>query len=364
MWVGTIAGVVLGLAAFVGLAAVWTDYLWYESLSQGSVFWIRIASQALVWCGAAAVGFAITFLAARAAWRSVAGKPRFNSLTALACFVLAGTMAWTISQSWMVFRLAAAQAPFGITDPQFGLDVGFFVFTLPALELLNSWLIGLCVLAMVLVVAIAFVSTRLDTTGEIRVDWWRLKKTLSVLIGFLMLTAAANYLIAIYRVSFSVAETPFVGASYADVHATIPAYWILLGLSIVVAVALFATAGSKRFKPVLLTFGVWVAAALLLGSLWPLLVQTFIAAPNEATLEAPYIARNISMTRTAFDLSSVRSQAYPALTSVTASAAAAAENDLQDATIWTPDSVEQAFNQLQQIRPYYRLSPSEYDRYE
>jgi uncharacterized membrane protein (UPF0182 family) len=92
-------------------------------------------------------------------------------------------------------------------------------------------------------------------------------------------------------------------------------------------------------------------------------VQRFVVTPNEATAEAPYIERNISMTRHAFALSSVATTHYPAVESLTPSQAVSAEEELGDATIWTPSAVEQAFTQLQTIRPYYRLSEIQYDRY-
>jgi uncharacterized membrane protein (UPF0182 family) len=333
-------------ALFVGAVFIWTDYLWYQSLGQGSVFWGRFASQTSVWLACTAVGFAVTFASARAAWKTVAEKPRFNGLTALACFVLAGAMSWQMSQQWMVFRLAVAQSPFGITDPQFGVDVGFFVFTLPAIELLNRWFVGLCILAMVVTVAIVFVSTRLETTGSLNVDWTRLKRTLSILTGLLVLTVAANYWISIWRLDFSLSETPYAGASYADVHAQLPAYWILIAVSLVTAIILFATANTRKWKSVGLAFVALVLLNVLLGNVWPMLVQTYVASPNEATLEAPYIERTISMTRNAYDLSSVVGTPYPALKTIDASASAAAAEQLSDTTIWTPSAVGQAFTQL------------------
>jgi len=364
VWAGAAMAAVAGVVALVGIDVVWTDYLWYQSLGQSNVFWVRYLSMGAVWLVCTAVALSATLLSARAAWRSVAGKPLYNGITALACTVLAGAMAFTMSKQWMVFRLAWAQSPFGLKEPQFGLDVGFFVFTLPAFELLTSWLAGLIVLAMVIITGVAFVSTRLDTTGELTIDWWRLKKSFSVLGGLLVLTAAASAVISIWQLSFSTVETPFAGASYSDIHAQLPANIIVALIALGVAVILFATAGTKRFKPALIGFAVWAAAAVLLGSAWPSLVQTYVAAPNEASVEAPYIARNIAMTRSAFDLTGVKGQEYPALETLDASASAAAEKTLADATIWTPSAVQQAFGQLQTIRPYYKLSAIDYDRYE
>ena len=274
IWVGAAVAAIAGVAALASVDAVWTDYLWYVSLGQQSVFWTRIVSQASVWLACTAVGLVVTYAAARSAWKAVADRPRFNGLTGLACLVLAGATSWTMSQQWMVFRLAVARSPFGLKDPQFGLDVGFFVFILPAIELFNRWLAGLCVLAMVVVVTIVFVSTRLDTTGDLKLSWWHLKKTLSVLAGLLVLTAGANFLIGIWRLSFSTAGTPFAGASYADIHAQLPANWILVAASAAVAVVLFATAGTRRWRPVAAAFIGWAALSVVVGSLWPTLATS------------------------------------------------------------------------------------------
>ena len=81
VWLGAGTAAVAAVLALVGADFVWTEYLWYASLGQGSVFWIRFLSQASVWVTCTAVGFAVTFLSARSAWRSVAEKPRFNGLT-------------------------------------------------------------------------------------------------------------------------------------------------------------------------------------------------------------------------------------------------------------------------------------------
>ncbi len=364
IWAGASLAAVAGVVVLLGVGVVWTDYLWYQSVGQHNVFWVRYLSMGAVWITCTAVAFAATYLSARSAWKSVSNPPRSQGLTALACLALAGIMSLTMSGQWMVFRLAAAQSPFGLTDPQFGFDVGFFVFTLPALELFNRWLAGLVVLAMIVIVAIVFGAMRLDTTGVFKADWWHLKTSFSVLAGLLIITSAANSVLAIWQLSFSTIETPFAGASYADIHAQLPANAILALLALGVALILFVTASSKKFKPALAAFGVWAIAAVLLGSVWPSLVQTYIAAPNEASLEAPYIARNIEMTRNAFDLAGVKGRAYPGLESLDASASAAAKATLTDATIWTPSSVQQAFAQLQTIRPYYKLSAIDYDRYE
>ena len=299
----------------------------------------------------------------RAAWKIAGDRPEFRGLTLLACLVLSAATAWNLSGQWMVFRLAVARAPFGLVDPQFGLDVGFFVFVLPALELLYSWLIGLIILAIVLALFIIFVSSRLDTTDGVSARWWQLKGLLSMLCGLLILAVAFNFRLAIWQLAYST-RGGFAGASSADVAAQIPSLWILVAITAAVGVTLIVTARRHSLRAVYVAVGIWTVAAVVLGSGWPAaLVQKFVVTPNEATAEAPYIERNITMTRSAFGLTSVITSQYPALESLTSSAAALTESELGNATVWTPSAVNQAFTQLQTIRPYYRLSETQYDRY-
>ncbi len=362
LWAGAALAAMAGLAILAGVAAVWTDFQWYLSLGRQDVFTVSVISRGVVWLVCAGVGFAVLLFSARAGWLVSRDTQRYPRLTAIVSLVLSGALAWNMSQQWMVFRLAVAQSRFGVRDLQFGRDVGFFVFTLPALESLYRWINGLTVLAMIAVVAVAF-SNRLETTGKSVTRWWQLKKILFVLVGVLMLNVAFSYWLAVWQISYSPAGQIF-GASYSDIHALLPADWIMTGLSAALALVLFVTASSRRWKTPLLSFLVWAVAAVALVSAWPSLVQDYVATPNEATVDEQYRERNISMTRDAFDLSAVRGVQYPALESIGATASADAERILADATVWTPEAVGQAFDQLETIRPYYRLSSIDFDRYE
>lgn len=355
----------IGIAAAALLLAdrIWIDYLWYKSLGQADVFAVRIGSQATVLVLAILLGMGVLVPTARAAWKIAGDRPEFRGLTCFACLLLATATAWNLSTQWMVFRLAVARAPFGVVDPQFGLDVGFFVFVLPALELLYSWLIGLIILAVVVALFIIFVSSRLDTSDGVSARWWQLKRLLSGLGGLLMLAVAFNFRLAIWQLVYST-RAGFAGASSADVVAQIPSLWILVGITVAVGMTLIATARRHSLRVAFIALGIWTIAAVALGGGWPaMLVQKFVVTPNEATAEAPYIDRNIAMTRSAFGLTSAITSEYPALESLTPSAAARTESELGNATVWTSSAVSQAFTQLQTIRPYYRLSETQYDRY-
>jgi uncharacterized membrane protein (UPF0182 family) len=361
LWIGALFAAIVALGVLAWVANVWTDYQWYSSLGQQTVFWGTSLTQLAVWLAFATVGFLVLHASARAAWRVISEKPRLTRTTAVACLLLAGALALAMSQQWMTFRLAAANQPFGVQDLQFGVDVGFFVFVLPAFELLYQWLNGLTVVAIVTVAAIT-ASSRMRVVDTIPVRWGQLKKILFALAGVLMVAVSLNFWIAVWRISYSPAGQIF-GASYSDITAALPAYWIMCALSLALAAVLFVTAVRPGWKAIFISVAAYALAAVLLVGVWPWAVQTYIATPNEATLEQPYRARNIAMTRSAFDLSSVDGVPYPGLESLSASASADAERVLADATIWTPDSVAQAFNQLQTIRPYYKLSAIDFDRY-
>ncbi len=263
----------------------------------------------------------------------------------------------------MTFRLAIVQSPFGATDPVFGRDVGFWVFSLPALELLSTWYNGLVALSFIVVMAIVLLPARPGVSSGVKGNWWRLKSVLFVLAGFISLSAAFNYWISIWQTELT-SSGLFVGASYTDVHALIPATWVLVALSAIVAITFFATARSQHWKLASSMLAVWLLASIALGNAWPTLLQNYRVSPNETTLELPYLASNIEMTRDAFDLAAVRGSTYAAEESITAEAVPAAVQELSEARIWTPTTVKQSYDQLQTIRPYYRLSKIDTDRYD
>jgi len=359
-------GIIAAFAAVLGAlalsAVVWTEYGWYASLDRQSVLTTRIVSQLSVWIVCTAVAFSVLYATARAAGRLVQKGPRFDRIAKLSTLAVAAAASISIAQHWMVFRLALTQSPFGITDPQFGMDVGFFVFTLPALEILSTWVNGLIVLSMTLALGILAIPNRDDLTGKLASVGWEIKALAFRLLGFLMLSVAFNFWISIWRLIYTSRAT-LVGASYADVHAQLPADWTMVVLSVALAILLFATAKSRTWKLAAAASMAWVAAGIVLVSAWPAVVQRYLVAPNEAALEAPYIRRNIDMTRQAFELTSVNDREYAALPTVAAKSTETAISALRTARVWTPTSVGEAYAQLQSIRPYYRLSPIETDRY-
>lgn len=358
---GTFVVLVVGILGFL-LITAWTDAEWYASVGQSAVFWTQTLSMAGTWLFFAAVNMAVLHATTRAAWRSVGATGRFVRLTAGLVFIASAAMAATMAGTWMTFRLAISQAPFGTTDPQFGLDVGFFVFVLPAAEKLIAWAFQLVVLCLVSYLLIVMISSRLDYTGRVEANWAAARRAFFRFGAALMAVTACWFVLGIAELDGATSQSAFVGAAFTDVHAQLPAQIALALASLVVAGVLIATASRTGFRPVLRAFTGLAVLALVATIAVPFAVQRYLVRPNEQTMQAPYLSRNISFTRLAYQLDQTATQQYPG-TLDPGVTSATLQQQLAGAPIWSPQTVNQAFNQLQTIRPYYQLSAISTDRY-
>ncbi len=360
------AGVaLLGLllvGAGTGLVA-WTDHEWFASIGEDAVFWTQYLSIAATWLAFTLANGVVLLVVSRNAWHVVGAAGRFRAGTALAAFVAAGWMGSSMAANWMVFRLAVAQSPFGRNDPLFGLDAGFFVFTLPALEQLVGWAFQLVLLALVVFLTIVLISSRLDYTGQVRADWKAVRRVTWRLGAVLMVVSAASFVLRIWQLDYSTSRTSFAGASTTDVHAVLPGLVATALACLGVGVVLLIDAGRVTPKATLVGFAGLLLVAILGQVVVPAAVQRYWATPNEEHVELKYLSNNIAMTRDAYQLDQVAEDAYPGGAQVDAADGPAVESALAGAPMWTSDTVSQAFTQLQAIRPYYRMSAISQDRY-
>jgi len=381
------AVIFIGLPFLTWLSGVWVDWRWFSDLGQGSVFTTRIVSQFAVGIVFAVLTFAILFInmrvARKMAPRVVAvnfpeGMPEQlemflhamrNQIGPILDWAILGVSAVlafingvNMSANWETFRLALSSVPFGYNDPQFGRDVAFYVFQLPAYNLICDWLTGILVLTIVLTFAVHVLDGAIQPWERLKGFTPHVKAHLSVLLALLVATWGFRYWIQTWELNFSKVGQ-IIGAGYTDIHARIPAYQILIVVSLLTAVVLLLNIRYKGWRLPLIAMGVWVAASVLLGGVWPALMQQFIVAPNEASAEAPYIERNIAMTRKAFGLDDVKGQQFPASENLTAKDIIADRQTLKNVRLWDPSIVAQSYSQLQSIRPYYEFPDVDVDRY-
>lgn len=370
------------------LSEAWTDYLWYADMGQTGVFWTRIGSQWAVGALFGVATFALLYGTMRIA-RSFAPRVRpvgipdsvpaeyallIERFRTILGSMLGRVIFWSalffavtngaaMSEQWETFRLALAAVPFGVTDPQFGRDVGFFVFNLPVHSAILTWLTGSLILATMLTLLVHFAGGAIQPWARLMGFAPHVKAHISVLLAALVLSRAYAYWIAIYSLNYS-PRGPVLGASHTDITAQLPAYRILIGVSVLVAVLLLLNIRYRGWRLPVLAVGGWLVATILLAGVWPGAVQRFVVSPNEAGLEAPYIKRNIEMTRRAFDLTDVKGQSFPASDEVTVEQVEGDQATFSNVRLWDPDIVKQGYAQLQTIRPYYEFADVDVDRYD
>ncbi len=355
----------------------YTDWLWFSSLGHEQVL-LRIITTKIWLFLLGALIFAV--LAAPnlyAAFRFDAGmKPqgiqglpaksleRAKKLlilfavgaTVLAALFLAGRAA---SEWEMILRFLNGVA-FNQTDPIFQKDFSFYVFTLPALGFVRSWLITVVVLIMIIVAGFHYISAmlrgdRLALTGKI-------KAHLAILGAGLFVLIAVGHWLSRYELLFSPTGAVF-GVGYTDDHVTLPVRTLLTVIALVSSGLLIASIYSKANRLILYSVGLWVALYLLAGNIVPGLVQRLIVEPSELARETPYLASNIKLTRQAYGLEHLQDRSHPALGELDAQIAAQNDGTIQNVRLWDEGPLLQIYNQIQFFRLYYDFVAVHTDRY-
>lgn len=384
----------VGLALFglfvVSTPFVWfyTDYLWFAEVGQSRVLVIRVVARLVtglvMGLAAAAFAWANVALARRLAPRTVVAVPMvedwyrpveewFRNARQAVEPVIAWLLAGAIllvgliegaagSSAWSLILRYANKGPFGEADPLFGQDISVYVFDLPLWRFLQEWLLGALVLAGILTVVVHFLD------GAIR--WWsggerfspHVKAHVSVLLALIALDMGWGYWLDRWMLLYS-PRGQVTGASYTDVHAQLPAYNVLVAVSVAVAVLLFANIRNKGWRLPIVGVVTWVAASVALGGLYPTFVQQIRVAPNELAAERPFIERNMDSTRRGFAVAGFKTAPFAATTTLTARALAEETATVSNVRLWDPTSIARTFAQLQEIRLYYDFLDVDVDRY-
>ncbi|MCK4580367.1 MAG: UPF0182 family protein, partial [Dehalococcoidia bacterium] len=355
------------LGAFVLLdvaKGIYTEWLWFDSLGYGTVYATIIRARILIFVCA---GFAVCALllgnlalAARLApktgvpfwpWAIVGRLQKLSRTAVILGTVLLGLAFGLAAQDgWeIVLRFLSAQ-PFNVSDPVFHRDVGFYVFSLPFFRLLRSWFLGIFVVSLLGTIALYLIS---HSVQRIKFDFPRpvlahISGLVIVILGFF----AWGYWLDMCELVFSERGVVF-GAGYADMHAKLPALWIVLSVVLACMGLVLVSALRHRFRWFLYGLGVWIVAAIVVGQMFPGLIQRFRVEPNELALEKPYIEYNIESTREAFALNRIEEQSFPAEPTPTAQDIAQNEVTINNIRLWDHRPLKDTYNQIQAMRLYY-----------
>ncbi len=267
-----------------------------------------------------------------------------------------------VSTQWDTYLRFRYGGSFALTDPLFGVDLGFYLFRLPFYELLQGNLTFLTVGALAILGLFGLFGIRQFKQGQKFTIVDNTARHLILLLFILAGTFAWGFYLDHYELVYSTIGVVY-GAGYAAAHVTRIALWMMLGAS-VLACALLALAFFRpRVKP--LAIGIGVYALLYLGGVLalPPLVQAFVVRPNELSRETPYLNHYIDFTRKAYNLGGIQETAYPALTDLTPEVLSRNQDTIQNVRLWDSRPLLQTYQQTQAIRLYYQFYNVDVDRY-
>ena len=372
--------VVIGIA-LVSVSGFYADWLWFKSVNFTSVWSTLLLTKIVLFVVAGLITAALILLNIIIAYKR---RPLYVPMTveadnleryraqiepikrwvvlglAVALFYFAGTSGSLLWSTWLLFKNST---PFGVTDPQFNMDISFFAFRLPFWQTLIAWAISTLVLSIIssAVVHYLYGGIRLQvredrTTVAARVQ-------LSVLLGGVVLLKAVAYWFDRYALALKEGKL-ITGLTFTDVNAVLPAKAILAAIAVVCSLLFFANIIRRSWVLPAAGTALLVISSVLIAGIYPGAIQQFQVKPSESSKEAPYIQRNIDATRSAYGLDNVEVNDYQA--TLTASAGQLADDAATIANIrlMDPNVLSATFRQLQQIKPYYAFPESlDFDRY-
>ncbi|WP_137657890.1 UPF0182 family membrane protein [Bifidobacterium moukalabense] len=405
-------GIVLALAIVIGLffalAQFITDVMWYDQLGFQSVIWTQLGTRVGLWVAYALLLAGISFISATLAIRArpdaadgstirikgdtievgkgVSSK-NARRVAVVVSLIVGLIFGAQFNSNWSEILLMFNAQSFGTTDPQFGLDNGFYVFVLPGLRLIMSavslLLLAGIIFSIITHVLMGGISITMPVNGR---GLFNITKRARCQIGiWLMLNMfawAANQVVGVFS-TLTAEGSRITGATYTTVNATIPVTFIMAAITVILGVvlgvwimkshalegrapiAVRASEALKAWKVPTVAIASAVVVSLVLTVAWPMLLQRFRVNPNAQEMESTYIQRNIDATRTAYGLNKVKTEQYKATTEGEAGALADSAESTAQIRLLDPQIVSPTFKQLQQSKQYYTFADTlSVDKYE
>ena len=372
----------VGFLSLRNLAVLWTDQMWFSSVGLGKVFSTLLMVK---------VGLALTFgaiffflmwgnllLTDRFGARELTFDPedeivrRFQNLVrphakriyALIALVMGIVAGLNATGQWQKYLLFANSQSFHKTDPLFHKDLGFYIFTLPFISFIVTWTLIALIVTLIVTTGFHYLNGGIRAARVSPRVAPKVKAHLSVIGAAIALTKAIGYVLAKWELVNS--TNGYVqGAGYTDVHARMPALTILFYLSLASALILLANVRMRGWSLPAVAVGLWAFVALVIGVLYPTILQALKVTPNQNPLELPYIQRNIEATRSAFNLDSVNFHTFAGSTTITRPQIKAASATLNNIRLWDPakNIALETVTRRQSIRSYYTFTTLSVDRY-
>ena len=356
------------------LIDTYVDWLWFGELGYRSVFSTVLVTRLIVFVVVTLLVGAIVFGAAALAYRTrpvfvptdgpndPVARYRTAVMTRLRLIgigipAIIGLLAGFVAQNyWVRIQLFLHGSDFGIRDPQFGKDLGFYAFDLPFYQLVLGYLFFVVLVALIANLLSHYIFGGIRLSGRTGAMSRPARIQLVTLVGVLVLLKAMAYWLDRYDLlSHTRKDKPFTGAGYTDINAVLPAKLILLAIALICAAAVFSAIVLRDLRIPAIGLVLLLLSSLIVGAGWPLIVEQISVKPNAAQKESEYISRSITATRQAYGLTPdvVTYRDYSGNSQATAQQVAADRSTTSNIRLLDPTIVSPAFTQFEQGKNFY-----------
>jgi uncharacterized protein len=385
-----VAAFVFGLILLGLVAGFLVDWSWFSSIGYVRVFWTVIAAKLALFFLIFALTSVVLWVNASLAYR-LAGRRTdlryisspWNTLEgvtppallerlyryfpwrlviAAVALGLGVLVALNLMGNWDRVLRFVYQVPYGQSDPLFARDISFYLFSLPLLIEIKNWLITLVVLSALCAAALYWAHGALVFDARRRAIAPNAIAHASVLLGLFFLVEAWAWWLERFELVYA-DNGVVVGAGFTDVHLQLPLLWLLIALGIAAAIACFANLRMRTLRIPVISAAVLFGCSAFVVPLSVALFQRVYVKPSELQLEAPYIARNITMTREAYKLSGIEVKPFPVAEDLTWQVLENNRATVDNIRLWDWQPLLDSYAQLQEIRTYYKFLDVDIDRY-
>jgi uncharacterized membrane protein (UPF0182 family) len=377
--------ILLGLIVVIGIASIYIDLIWFKSVQYIAVFWKILLTKGIVMLFFAAFFFILSFLnlsfARRFApefqveisqeeferpeiqlYKNLQNIKISKKLVFWFSLIVALFMGFSEGANWEKILIYLNRTSFGITDPVFNRDVGFYMFSLPFWEYVRNWLSFALTIITIVVGAIYILKNAVKYEYKKLIIETPVKVHLSLLIGLILILKSWQYWLNTYKILYSTRGVIF-GAGYTEIYATLLALRILMVLALACAVLFFITARRQDWKLPVLGLAVLIGVSILLRGIYPEIIHRAVVLPNESTKERPYILNNIEATRIAYGLDKIKEEEFPVKEEISFEDIEKNKETIGNIRLWDWSPIQQTLKQIQAIRLYYDFYSVDIDRY-
>jgi uncharacterized protein len=379
-------GAILVIAILAFIPSGIQKWLWMRQLRYDGIFWTLFSVRWGLFCAAFVVALLYLWINLRLAVKNSATfssgdltgesplptnlgvqiSPMVLKLAIGATAVVAALFyALTFYAKWDTYLRFRYGGSFGLPDPLFGVDAGFYMFRLPFYELLQSSLTTLALITLLAALACyAYFGFPQFSRGKRQMDVWSAMAAphLSILLFVLVASWGWGFYLDHFELLYSTQGVVY-GAGYTADHVTRIAFWIMIGAVAALCALLVLNIFRPRFKVIVIASGIYIGLFIVVVWLAPALFQRFVVQPNELARETPYLKNNIEFTRKAYSLDTIQETSYPALADLTPEVIARNQDTIQNIRLWDYRPLLQMYQQAQEIRLYYQFYGVDVDRY-